>query len=83
MWKERERLKDVADTPLMHRQVDALLRIEPHILPDADATNVGAHQSRDAIEQRGFAGAGRPKENADTGGDFERYIQNERRRERR
>jgi len=76
--KERERLKHVADAALMSREVHGSRGIEQNFFAYAHVSGIGPQEPGNAVEQRGFAGAGRTKQNGDAGGKFQRNVKNER-----
>src|SRR5215472_2497641 len=76
VWKQRKRLKYVSDATLLRRQVDLLCRIKEDVLACDDLAGIRAHQSRKAIQERGFAGAGRSEQNCDARRRFEGNIEN-------
>jgi len=60
--EERVALKDVADPPLLGREVDRGGRVEEHTIVHHDAPRVRADQPREALEGQRLAGARRPEE---------------------
>ena len=77
MRKQGERLKNVGDAPLPCGDIDCAGRIEQKIASDCDPSGIRLRQPRKTVEQRGFAGTGRSKQNGDAGRNFDGNIQNE------
>ena len=77
MRKERKRLKNISDVARLGRKIGLGCTIEQDFFARRDATTVRPQESRDAIQKRGFACAGRAKQNGDAGRHFEGNIENE------
>src|ERR1700733_9325357 len=51
-------LEDIADPPLLHRDIDALRRVEEYRAVDADEAAVRTQQPGNHVDRRGLATAG-------------------------
>ena len=76
MWKQGERLKYISNAPLLWRNINAQQGVEQNIFANSDFASLRPHQPCDAIQQRGFSRAGRPKQNGDSGRRFDGDIKN-------
>ena len=73
--KKREVLEDVGDVPFSRGEIDAAIGVQQDFSADGNLSCVRMNQSGDAIEQRGFAGTGRAKENGDACRNFSGDVQ--------
>src|SRR6267143_4493898 len=74
MWKKRQGLKNVGGSPLRRGNMDSARGIEQYIAAGHDSSLVRPRQPRNAIQERGFAGPGRSKENRNAGRNFDAHI---------
>src|SRR6266566_16035 len=78
MGEQRQRLKYVCDAAFLGRNVDAYGGVKQDLFTDRNLAGIRAQQSREAIEQRGFSGAGGPEQDGDSRRRVERDIENKR-----
>ena len=77
MRKQRVALEDVADPPLLRRQIHAGLRVEQHAVVDDHAPGVGLDQAREALERQRLAGTRGSEQHGDTVARRPRDVQGE------
>ena len=74
MWKQAILLEYIAQSPMLRRQIDALVAVEQHHAADDDAPSVWALQPRQHVDDGGLAGARRPEQCRDSGVGRERRV---------
>src|SRR5258706_15930705 len=74
MWKKRKGLKNVGSSPLRRGNMDSTRGIEQYIAAGHVSSVVRPRQPRNAIQERGFAGSGRSKENRNAGRSLDARI---------
>src|SRR5882762_4601706 len=74
MWKKRQGLENVGGSPLWRGNIDSARGIEQYIAAGHDSSLVRPRQPRNAIQEGGFAGSGRSKENRNAGRNFDAHI---------
>src|SRR5262249_49760376 len=83
MRKQRELLKDEADSPRRCRDVDARGGVDEHAIADHDPSLVRRRQPRDRAQQRRLAAAGGAEQNRRAGGRGEDDVELKARRQTR
>src|SRR6266481_1246763 len=78
MREQRQSLKDVGDSPFRSGDIDSNGGIEEDIAARGNLSFVRQRQTRDAIQQSGFAGSGSSKQDGDSGRNFDGNIKDER-----
>src|SRR5712664_613026 len=71
MRKKCKGLKNVGGSPLRNGNINSTRGIEQYLAAGRASSLVGPRKSRDAIQQRGFAGSGSSKQNRDAGRNFD------------
>lgn len=67
MREKSEGLENVGNAAGLRREIDAGLRVKEDVITNDDAAESGRKQAGEAIEQRGFAGAGGAEKDGDAG----------------
>src|SRR5262245_2031191 len=75
MRKERPLLRDIADAPFLGREINSSSRRKKRSAADFDLSVGELDQTGDGVEQRGLAGARRPKDSRQAG--IEGYVDSE------
>src|SRR5437016_4011043 len=78
MRKSCHGLTYVGGSPLRRGNIDSARGIEQHVAVGHDSSLVWPRQPCNGIQQRGFAGSGRSKENRNAGRSFDRNIKDKR-----
>lgn len=73
--EQGKRLEHVGHVATTRGKVHVGFRIEDGVFADLDLAGVRTQQARDAVQQRGFSGAGRTEQDGDARKDFDGDVQ--------